>query len=109
MVSSRVHAGETELQHVQEPGQWMPVPHGAVCERPLEIAPSESLDVYITGNVVRIVQQQELVARDGAEAQEGEREEQRRYKKVLIPRRTKQYRALIPCGGHRRGFLPRHI
>ena len=85
MVSSWIHAEETELHHVEEPGQWMPVPHDAVSESPLDVAPGDGLDVGIACDVVGIIQQQEFVARDGTEAQEGERQQKRRYKEILIP------------------------
>src|SRR5256885_371543 len=90
MVSGGLHAKEMELRHVQEPGQRMPVSHVGGCKGPLDVAPGERLHVNVVGYVVRIIQQQEFVARDRAEVQQGERKQEGGDREVLISQRTKK-------------------
>jgi hypothetical protein len=86
MMPSRLQSEELHIDHMGDPGQGMPVAGMARGERPQDPLHGKAvLNVPVFGDVIRIIEINEIALRDLPEGHEGgDDEEQGDYEQALL-------------------------
>src|SRR6266567_1814748 len=78
VVACRIQSVQLHVKHVGDPGQWMPVPGMASCQRPPKAFHRKTvLDVWIQGDVIRVIVVDEPAMEHGPESQESDQREEK--------------------------------